>query len=484
MNRENQQLRFETSLVSPGKFHVRAFANENSLLMRLIDVRNAEEIQSFVACINRLVPNTSVEHIQSLLLPYLSERDRTSKPKPSHKSIRPNLVCMKDVQPRPVSWLWQDRFALGRISLLVGQPGLGKSFLTCDMASRVSTGTPWPDGAPCLKGHVLLITAEDHEEDTIRPRLDAHRADNSRIHVLRGVLVKMAGQDSDKEYETVFSLADTLALEMALTEIQDVKLIIIDPIGSFLGSRTDAHRDNEVREVLAPLSKLSERYGASVVLVAHRRKGGNGSADESALGSRAFTGVARAVWHLSKDPDDPERRLFLSGKNNLAKQPDGLAFRIQSEPAFIHWEPESVSMTADDVFCREYSSNQPATSSALGHAIAWLKANLSTGARLAKQLKSEAAAAGIRERTLDRAAEAMGVIKEPEGFGKSWMWRMPSSDSPSGSQQSPSTKNGETADSAEKPKSDKSIQQNFPSTGLTGFRTYPEVNGDFPDFPS
>lgn len=484
MNRENQQLRFETSSVFQGKLHVKAFLNENFLLMRLIDVSNDQEIHDLANCINNLAPKLGKESIFKLLLSHFAEREKIPTPKNSPKTSRPKIICMKDVQPRPVAWLWQDRFPLGRISLLVGQPGLGKSFLTCDMASRVSTGTPWPDGTTCPKGNVLLITAEDHPEDTIRPRLDAHRADNSRIHLLSGVLIKMSGQASEKEYETVFSLADILSLETALAEIQDVKLVIIDPIGSFLGGRTDAHRDNEVREILTPLSQLAERNGVSVVMVAHRRKGGNGTADESALGSRAFTGVARAVWHLSKDPDDPERRLFLSGKNNLAKQPDGLAFRIQSEPAYIHWEPESVSMTADDVFHREYSNNHPATSSALGNAISWLKMNLANGPHPAKHLKSEAAAAGIRERTLDRAAEAMGVIKEPEGFGKSWIWRMPSPESPSGSEQSPNAKNGETADSAEKPKSDKNIQQHFPSTGLTGFRTYPEVNGDFPDFPN
>ena len=110
--------------------------------------------------------------------------------------------------------------------------------------------------------------------------------------------------------------------------LPDCKLVVIDPIGSFLGNGTDAHRDNEVRGVLAPVAMLAEKHGPAVLVVAHRRKSAGSIADDLALGSRAFTGIARAVWHLTRDPDDKARRLLLPGKNNLAREGDGLAFSI------------------------------------------------------------------------------------------------------------------------------------------------------------
>ena len=116
----------------------------------------------------------------------------------------------------------------------------------------------------------------------------------------------------------MFSLADVSAIEMALAKLPDCKLIVVDPIGSFLGGRTDAHRDNEVRGVLAPIATLAERYGVAVLVVAHYRKTSGNIADDAVIGSRAFTGIARAVWHLTSDIDNKARRLLLPGKNNFA----------------------------------------------------------------------------------------------------------------------------------------------------------------------
>ena len=99
----------------------------------------------------------------------------------------PVLTCLASVEPRPVSWLWPGRFPIGRITLLAGRPGEGKSLLTTDVAARVTTGTPWPDGSECPQGSVILISAEDDPADTIRPRLDAHQADVHRVHLLSAV---------------------------------------------------------------------------------------------------------------------------------------------------------------------------------------------------------------------------------------------------------------------------------------------------------
>lgn len=349
-----------------------------------------------------------------------NERNGTS---PQQVTRQPLLVNMSEVEARPTQWLWPNRIAKGRITLAVGMPGVGKSFLTCDLASRVSTGTSWPDGTACPKGSTIIISAEDDPHDTIRPRLDAHRADVRRIHLLSSVI---RTEEDGRENEMMFSLSDLDALEIALQRLNDCQLIVVDPIGSFLGGRTDAHRDNEVRAVLTPVAKLAEKYGPAVLIVAHRRKSGGGIADDLALGSRAFTGLARSVWHLCTDSEDKHRRLFLTGKNNLAAQQQGLAFTICGEPAAVHWERDPVAMTADEALAHENGGKCQGT--AVGEAVAWLEGELADGPRPGREVKDAARAAGIALRTLDRAKAKLGVITGPDGFGGSWVWRLPGSD--------------------------------------------------------
>ncbi len=336
----------------------------------------------------------------------------------------PVLTCMADVDPRPVSWLWPSRIPLGRITLLVGRPGEGKSFLTIDAVSRVSTGTPWPDGSECPKGSVILISAEDDPADTIRPRLDAHYADVRRVHLLSAV----RRADDKGTYERLITLADVDAIETALARMPDCKLIIVDPIGSFLGGQTDAHRDNEVRGVLAPIAVLAEKFGPAVLVVAHRRKSAGSIADDLALGSRAFTGIARAVWHLTRDPENKSRRLMLPGKNNLAREGDGLAFSIIGDPPHIAWERDPVTMTADDALAVENQSREQKPgpeADSLNTATKWLRATLASGPRLTKELFDEwKNGQGGSKRTLDRAKQLLRAeAYRPEVPGP-WWWRL------------------------------------------------------------
>ncbi|ADB17413.1 hypothetical protein Psta_2746 [Pirellula staleyi DSM 6068] len=339
----------------------------------------------------------------------------------------PILTCLADVEAREVDWLWPGRIPMGRITLLVGSPGEGKSFMTIDATSRVTTGTPWPDGRPCPQGSVILISAEDDPADTIRPRLDAHGADARKVQLLAAVR-RVDGEG--QRYEKLITLADVDAIESALERYPDCKLIVIDPIGSFLGGKTDAHRDNEVRSVLTPILKLAEKVGAAVLIVAHRRKGAGTSADELALGSRAFTGIARAVWHITRDPDNKERRLFLPGKNNLAHEGEGLAYSISGEPARIVWEADSVAMSADDALALQYKQStrgKPGPIAATrSEAVDWLTSALASGPRLAKELEDEwkNGEAGSK-RTLGRAKRELGIISERHEIPGPWWWRWP-----------------------------------------------------------
>ncbi len=336
----------------------------------------------------------------------------------------PVLICMADVERTEIDWLWPGRIPLGRITMLVGQPGLGKSFLTCDMTARVTTGADWPDGKKCPTGSVILICGEDDPGDTIRPRLNAHGASVNRVHLLS--MVRRIGEDG-KLHEVMFTLADLPSLETALKAHRDCKLVVIDPIGSFIGGKVDTYRENEVREVLAPVAKLAEKYGATVLVVAHRRKASGNSADDLTMGSKGFTGIARAVWHLSRDPQNKERRLMLPGKNNLAREGDGLAFTIAGELPAIEWEKEPVMMNADEALAIENAGDgpgRPATNRI--EAEKWLKEQLADGQKHpVKELMAAAARAGLKHRTVERAATALAVRSEKSGFGAGSCWRLP-----------------------------------------------------------
>lgn len=342
------------------------------------------------------------------------------------KSIQPDILCLGEVVPSKTDWLWEGHFPLGCISLIVGRPGEGKSFMSTDFAARISTGTPWPDGSPCQKGSVMYMVAEDDPARTVRPRLDAHNGDPWKIHVLKG------GTTSDidgKRLEMFYTLGDVEQIRTALSFRPDTRALFVDPIGSFLTAKTDAHRDNEVRGVLTPLGKMAEELNLAVILIAHRRKSGADFADDLVLGSRAFTGIARTVWHLSADPQNKGRLLFLPGKNNLARRQAGYAFSISGDGPFarLYWESGRVELSADEGLAAEKSVDKgtvgrpPTTRNA---AETWLAALLAEGPAQTGDILKESEGAGFSWSTVKRAAELMGVTRKRNRFGGGWTWEL------------------------------------------------------------
>lgn len=342
---------------------------------------------------------------------------------PSRTDREPHTVVLSTVESVEVAWLWLDRIPLGRITVVAGRPGCGKSILTLELAARVTRGLAWPDGAPCPQGSVLLLAAEDDLADTVRPRLDAAGADANRVVALQGIRTR---ERDGRTTTSRITLADLDALEAALDKMPDCKLVIVDPIGSYLGGRTDAHRDNEVRAVLAPLADLAARRGIAVVVVCHTRKGGaNTHADDAVLGSVGFVGLARAVHHVVADPEDAEKRrkLLLPGKCNLAPPVAGFAFRVEGRPPHAEWEGP-VGQNADDVLSAAARPGPDASS--LRDAVEWLRGALAGGPRPAKELHDEGVnGEGISAATLRRAQKAVKVdAYRPENPGP-WWWRLP-----------------------------------------------------------
>jgi hypothetical protein len=237
--------------------------------------------------------------------------------------------------------------------------------------------------------------------------------------------VKVPDENGDP-IEVMFTLQDVATLRATLERVPDCKLIVIDPIGSFLGPKVDSHKDNEVRGVLAPVAKLATEYGAAVLVVAHTRKSAGFTADEQVLGSRAFTGLARAVWHVIQDHENEDRRLVLPGKANLSGRSPGLAYAIEGVPARLYWEDEPVNMTADAAMAAVHESRKgrpgpnPVECDA---AEAWLSETLANGPRLVKELKDEwKNGLDGSEATLKRAKKSLGVESFRYEIPGEWWW--------------------------------------------------------------
>lgn len=264
----------------------------------------------------------------------------------------PLLTRLSDVVSRPVEWLWPGRFAIGKLTLIAGDPGLGKSFVTLDIAARISTGTPWPDrrAEPIPSGDVILLSAEDDLEDTIRPRLDAAGADPSRIVAIQGI--NFYDEEADRTTLKSFNLeVDLPALQSALEKTINPRAVVIDPITAFCG-HADSHKNADIRGLLAPLSNLAAKYRVAVIAVTHLNKSGGVNALYRAMGSLAFVAAARAVWLVTKDAESPARRLMLAMKNNLGPDGSGLAYSLMQTqpdgPAVVAWEPDPVTITANE----------------------------------------------------------------------------------------------------------------------------------------
>lgn len=337
----------------------------------------------------------------------------------------PMLVCVADVERQFVEWLWPGRIPIGKLTLLAGDPGLGKSFVTLDVAARVSTARALPScpTAPNVAGGVVLLSAEDDVADTIRPRLDAAGADVSRIKVLQGVQRRDSGGIARPG---AFNLEHDLdALERAVRNTPDCRLVVLDPVSAYCG-RVDSHRNTDVRGLLAPLADLAARHRVAIVAVTHLNKNGGPTALHRAMGSLAFAAAARAVWFVSKDKNDEMRRLFLPGKNNLAAGGNGLAYRLvsheYSDSATVEWESEPVILSADDALQTE---PRPQESTALHGAVDFLRELLADGPVASNEVFDQGGQNGFSPKTLGRAKCRLGIRPRKSSFGGGWVWALP-----------------------------------------------------------
>jgi hypothetical protein len=330
---------------------------------------------------------------------------------------RANSVRMSDVQPQQIKWLWRSRIACGKLTLIAGDPGLGKSMLTASLAAHVTTGRKWPDGAECPKGSVIFVSGEDDPGDTIRPRLDMAGADVNRVHLLESV------HDAGKARG--FNLGDVVPLAGLLDEIDDCLLVVIDPISAYLAG-TDSHKNADIRALLTPLAQMAAGRGVSITAVSHLNKSQAGNALGRVTGSLAFVAAARAAYIVARDPQEQTKRLLLPIKNNLGNDRTGLSYRIAEENGipYVVWDREPVTISADEALAPVVESESQRASR--GDAAEFLANMLKDLPAKVDDIKREAKDAGISWATVRRAKELIGAKSKKSGFDKgSWVWFLP-----------------------------------------------------------
>jgi len=354
-------------------------------------------------------------------------------PASSSKQVKRRLISHRasDLQPEKLVWVWPGRIPEGKLVLLGGPPGLGKSQLTAFMSATVSNGWNWPCGeGSTVAGSVIFMSAEDGIQDTIIPRLIAAGANTDRVHIVA------SATKPDGTGRKTFSLkTDVDLLEEKAKDIGNVRLIIVDPISAYMGG-SDGNGNVETREVLEPLADMANRLRIAVVAVTHLNKGGAGG-NQSALnrfaGSIAFVAAARAAFAVIEDPEDSERRLLLQAKNNLGKPCKGLAFRLEQRliqddivSSNVMFEGEHVSQSIDEALTASESrgGNKGQTSSK-EEVSEFLTDILADAPVDVLEVESQARAAGLladdkrlrQNKAFRDAREALGVLATREGFG-------------------------------------------------------------------
>jgi len=344
----------------------------------------------------------------------------------SHTKWEPVLYPVSSVPKRDVKWIWPGRIPQGKLTILSGDPNLGKSFVTLDVASRVSTGRDWPDGeSACAAGKVLLLTAEDDTADTIRPRLEACEADLEQVIVFKSM--QQVGErlsDSQRKLSTrLISLQKDIEVMFKILERSgDYRLVVIDPISAYL-DEADPNSNHDVRMLLSRLGQLAEACDVAVLLVSHLRKSMSQTpAIYQTIGSMAFTAVVRALWSIVKDRHDAERRLMVPVKMNLIRYPLGMAYRIV-DPGRVDWEPKPLALEADERGENAFVATD--RSDRNGQAKCWLHRVLQNGRVPSEEIKLLARENGVSRASLWDAKKALRVKAIKVGNRGSWCWELP-----------------------------------------------------------
>lgn len=339
-----------------------------------------------------------------------------------------SFIKMSEVRPEKIIPVWPGVLYKGKVTLIAGVPGDGKSLMSCDIAARATVGGPLPCGAGHFdKMRVAFITAEDDPGDTIRPRLDMAGANVDDVLLIRGKY--NTDKDGVRHLDQIELLEDIALLEPMIQD-QQIKLLIIDPLTSF--SSGDTNKTQESRRLLDAVAQMAARQGLSVLVITHMNKRGDAkTAMQLVAGSHVLIAAVRIALAMARDPNDAARRLLLGLKVNIDAETGGHAFRVDvkehdevGEVPVIVWEEQRVTnMTAQDVLIDSTPKAQANVEKTM-EIQEWLKARLANGALQAVQLFEEAEDKGYTIPRVRLALKHMGAWWERRAFKGPVYWSL------------------------------------------------------------
>ncbi|MDA8229361.1 MAG: AAA family ATPase [Desulfitobacterium hafniense] len=310
------------------------------------------------------------------------------------------LIRMSDIETEQVRWLWYPFIPYGKVTIIQGDPGEGKTSFVLAMIALLTTGKPLPEETVAVEPiRVIYQSAEDGLADTIKPRLEMSGADCSRVLVI---------DESDKE----LTLCDE-RLEQAVQET-GARLIVLDPLQAYLGDNVDMHRANEVRPIFKRLCAMADRTGCAIILIGHMNKAQGLKSSYRGLGSIDFRAAARSVLLVGRLKSDPTVRVVAHDKSSLAPEGKSIAFSLDAENGF-QWIG-SCDISVDDVL-----SGVGSVQTKTGLMEEELRRML-TKPVPAEEVFKRASELGISERTVNIAKKNVGI--DTMRVGNRWHWRL------------------------------------------------------------
>lgn len=326
------------------------------------------------------------------------------------QNVELKLIHMEDVVSKEVEWLWYPYIPYGKITIIEGDPGEGKTTLVLKLAAALSRGLPLPcdDDKEYEPIHIIYQTAEDGIEDTIKPRLEKAGADCSMIRVI---------DETDKE----LSMTDD-RLEQAIIET-GARLIILDPIQAYIGVTVDMHRANEIRPVLKHLGIIAEKHNCAIILIGHMNKASGSKSTYRGLGSIDIQATARSVLLVARLRDKPNIRIMAHDKSSLAPAGDAIGFEMTEDSGMVCIGPYDI--TIDELL----SGNEGRGKKKLDIAENFIKEYFGTNKVIpSNEIMMEAAKRSIKRNTLLSAKKKLGITSDKEKAEDGtiyWTWVMP-----------------------------------------------------------
>ena len=309
------------------------------------------------------------------------------------------LINMQDIEVEAISWLWYPFIPYGKVTIIQGDPGEGKTTLVLQIIARLTRGESIIDEKEQPQINVIYQTAEDGLADTIKPRLLSADADCSKVLVI-------------DDRDTPLTMRD-VRLEQAIVET-NAKLVVLDPIQGFLGADVDMHRANEIRPIMKHISELAEKCKCAIILIGHMNKCSAGKSAYRGLGSIDFQAAARSVLIVGRIKDEPEIRVVCQTKSSLAPEAKAVAFRLSEENGF-EWVGK-YDVTADDLLSGTVKGTKKQA------AMDFLESLLSGGQMSQTEIMELAERKSIAEKTLRNAKEALGIKSKREN--NQWYWSL------------------------------------------------------------